>query len=334
MTDLLVGRAFSVGGRRVYEDRLITETITLASDRMLTLAIVADGEGGEGRGDRAAQIAVDAVLSHLRENTKRDGVTALLSAAMEHASEQVHSFAWEQRPDEVRTTLTVAAVSEENVLFIGNIGNGGVYLHRLDEPDSGLRKLTQDHTLFNSQMFEGASRERLQRKHEDQSPSLMRVLGRQLDVEPDMGIYLDIDNYLRANQRGVGGLELRPGDSILVCSDGLFSQSENGDRQLVTEGEVAEILSLEEGDSAARMLVNLANSREPGDNISAAVLQLPDPRRKEVKQRRRIVNVGVVGTVAAFMVAALLFTVFRQGQQIDAISQLATQQAEFAVFEQ
>ena len=64
------------------------------------------------------------------------------------------------------------------------------------------------------------------------------------------------------------GLEVRPGDRMLVCCDGLSN--------LVEDAEILRIVRSEPLDAVPQKLVDLANDRGGDDNITVIVLQVGD----------------------------------------------------------
>ncbi|NDJ53373.1 MAG: protein serine/threonine phosphatase 2C family protein [Chloroflexi bacterium] len=330
---LVYGQGFSIGGGQIYEDRVVVKAVTLSDGTNIVVAIVADGYGGEGLGDRAAQVAVDSVVAYLEQAVYEDNLPLILYAAIEYAGDVVNRLAWDHRPAEIGTTLTIAAVTESNTLHVANIGNGRVYLHSLDHPELGLRQLTQDHTFAHTVLRDTKPSQRRLNQTFDETSGLIRVLGPRAEVHPDIGIYLDTDNSQVAEQTGILGVELLPGDSVLVTTDGLTRWSDSSRSTAVTDDEIKEVLATEEGDTAANMLVTMANARASDDNVSVAVLQVPDPRRVARKRVNRAIVFGAIAALVTVLVGILLFALQQQGRQVDAIAALATQQAEFSIFE-
>jgi serine/threonine protein phosphatase PrpC len=59
MTGVVLGSDTNPGGRRYNEDRVNVEFVTTHAGLRLAVAVLADGVGGEARGERASQLAID-----------------------------------------------------------------------------------------------------------------------------------------------------------------------------------------------------------------------------------------------------------------------------------
>ena len=227
------------------------------ADDVLGLYIVADGVGGQARGEVASKEAVEQVhnwvLSHrsLIENYKKTPeesyvfkIRRMLESGIQSACYMVFGIS-DQIGDgrKMATTMSVALFIE-NVLFIGQVGDSRIY--RLREGE--ILQLTEDHTLLNYKLKQGliTPEEAVNFKKKN---VITRAVGHMDYVEPDIFHY---------------GVE--SGDRYLLCSDGLHGYFHNLD-------EIAEILS-DELPSVPGKFIELANSRGGKDNITAIVLEL------------------------------------------------------------
>ncbi len=238
MTVLRSGSATDVGRvRRVNQD------LPLESPNLFA---VADGMGGHVGGEVAAQVAVDALLQVFsREPTK-----AGLEAAFTKANEAV----WQesQEHSELRgmgTTLTAVALVGDaqgrDTLALANVGDSRAYLFS----DHHLVQVTADHSLAEERMRHGEMSEEEAAVH-PQRHILTRALGISTEVETDMW-----------------ELQLRSGDRIILCSDGLSNELSNE--------QMAEVLATEpDPDVAAHQLVELANEHGGADNITVIVVDV------------------------------------------------------------
>jgi protein phosphatase len=115
-----------------------------------------------------------------------------------------------------------------------------------------LQQLTSDHSLVAEQVRHGLITHQQAAVSELQSV-LTRALGIAEDVEID-----------------TAEIELFPGDSLLLCSDGLT--------RMVPEDEMAGILGhAHDVRRAAERLVNKANESGGQDNITVVVIHVPGP---------------------------------------------------------
>lgn len=201
---------------------------------------VADGMGGHNGGETASAGARDGLVSLLEG--KQPSVDALRTAF----KAVNHRLYLQQQEDEslsgMGTTLSVVWLSE-NYVYIGHVGDSRVYLLR----DGEFRQVTDDHSLV-------AELERLgQLTHEQALHHPMKnVITRAVGTEET------IDTDLMVEER-------RKGDTWLICSDGLTG--------MVSDKSIEAIISANEVEKAAELLVEAARKGGGRDNISVALVR-------------------------------------------------------------
>ena len=141
MPKLIADSHYDIGGYRdVYEDRVGTRHMTTAGGLKLTIGVVCDGVGGENKGERAAQTALDALFSYV-EKSRETNIPQLLTNAVQFANKAVYQLQRETRGS--TTTLTTAVVDESSMkLYVANVGDSRVYLCR----NQKLTQLSIDHS--------------------------------------------------------------------------------------------------------------------------------------------------------------------------------------------
>jgi serine/threonine protein phosphatase PrpC len=211
------------------------------------LLMVADGMGGSQAGEVASRITTDTVVRQYRNEGHEGAVSALLSA-ITLANEAVHRESV-THPDRggMGTTCT-AAVVRDRELYIGHVGDSRAYLVR----GGGIRQLTQDHSLV-------AQLVREQQITEEQA----RVDPRRNVVTRSVGVGSEVQVDAWRHDE-----PLEPGDTIVLCTDGLHG--------VVVNDEIAEIASGPDLEDACRRLVALANERGGPDNITVVLARLED----------------------------------------------------------
>jgi len=216
--------------------------------------IVADGMGGHAVGEKASAKAVqDIPLTYLK-HVVQEGTIAAIRRSFTEANQTI--FAIGQNNPEFKglgTTGTAIFVRQEGV-WIGHVGDSRAYRIR----DGHVQQLTFDH----SWVWEVARRQGID---PDQLGDFKRnVIIRSLG--PDEEVEVDIE----------GPHPLMPGDSYLLCSDGLTNE--------VTADELGAVVSTFTPEEACHYLVNLANIRGGKDNITCLIVQVPGTNAPGVSQ--------------------------------------------------
>src|SRR5450759_1778024 len=85
MATAVLGSDTNPGGRTYNEDRVEVQHITTRGGQALSVAVLADGVGGEARGERASQLAIDTFLASMRQGESTD-ILALMVTAIKEAN--------------------------------------------------------------------------------------------------------------------------------------------------------------------------------------------------------------------------------------------------------
>jgi len=213
-----------------------------------SLFVVADGMGGAAAGEVAAHMAVELVAEPFVTRPPGDAPPesgaglASLVAAIERANREIHQAA-KRTPGWKGMGTTVAAVLTcGRRAALAHAGDSRVYRLR----GRRLDLLTEDHSLWNDLVRAGT----LDPDHPEEF-ALGHVITRALGTEP----VVEVDARLVA---------LEPGDTFLICSDGLHG--------VVPHAELlAVLLEHEHLDDAADRLVELANEKGAPDNVTAVL---------------------------------------------------------------
>ena len=238
MTVLRSGSATDVGRVRTVNQDLPLERPNLYA--------VADGMGGHVGGEVAARVAVET----LEQAFERVPTAAGLQEAISEANAAVwHESQVNADLRGMGTTLTAAALvggaGGHDVLALANVGDSRAYVFSEDR----LVQVTDDHSLAEERMRQGEMTEEEAAVH-PQRHILTRALGVSSEVEADMW-----------------ELELRSGDRLVLCSDGLSNE--------VGTDEMADILrTVGDPGGAARRLVEAANEHGGADNITVVVVDV------------------------------------------------------------
>lgn len=230
--------------RDANEDALLA----LGADDRLLIA-VADGMGGHRAGEVASAIAVAALQEALEEAASDAPADAVLAQAVERANRAIwDAAAADAEKEGMGTTLVCALVKPSGEVVIANVGDSRAYAVSNGE----ARLLTIDHTWVSEQVLLGqmSEREALQSPYRN---LLTRSLGGTPRVRVDV----------------FTGLQLAPGDALVLCSDGVTGYLDAGDFSTVLQ-------AVPDAQRAAERLVQLAVRRGGADNATAVVVRRTD----------------------------------------------------------
>lgn len=245
LLDLTVARAWSGSdGAENPEDMRQFDL----GDRGLVL-VVSDGMGGALAGDVASQMAVEAVRDTLL-NSSSDGVGCdenaelvdCLKFATLQANRNIHYRSLEDsRCSGMGATLTGAAVKGDKLDLV-QVGDSRAYVMRGQQ----IRLATKDQSLVQQLVDVGQISEEEAETHMFRNV-ILQALGAQNELTP-----------------ATARIQLRDGDTLLLCSDGLSGKLRNEEiRQIVAEaGDLA---------TAASALIQAANDRGGEDNITVVL---------------------------------------------------------------
>jgi protein phosphatase len=222
-------------------------------ERVWGLYIVADGMGGHAGGEVASDLAIrgaaETILAEylapvLGSSPPEDeaALQEVLRKAVGRANEYVRGEA-QARGNDMGTTITMALVVRDRA-YVANVGDSRTYLLR----DGALRRISKDHSLVMRLVDLGQIRDEDVYSH-PQRNAVLRSLGDKSEVEIDVFVE-----------------RLRPGDTLLLCSDGQWEMTR--DEQMARI--VADAPSAQE---AAEALVAAANAAGGEDNIASIVVR-------------------------------------------------------------
>lgn len=297
---LAYGHKQAQGRRPNMEDALQVERISTGGGLPLTVAIVADGIGGNAFGELASAHTVQILFDAIRQSPVNDPVhiPTMLQYALEGANRQVYE---EGRKDKEKqgmgSTAVVAAVYEQH-LYLANVGDSRAYLVRKGE----IHQLTQDHTWAREMISQGKLKPKEAETHY-KAGELVRSIGYLPEVKVDTGIYFPDHQVSEEQAEQQPYLQLEQGDRVVLCSDGLVKEHHNGAGFYVTGPEIVTTVGQYDPPKAAEALVKRAIGRNADDNVSAIVLETPGSQRVVPYQKYALYAGGGLG---AFIVLVLM----------------------------
>ena len=211
------------------------------------LFAVCDGMGGAAAGEVASQMAVDTIHEMMQNGGKprdRDHFARRLVRSIEEAGSRIFAAAKMDRSRRgMGTTSTVAGLVDKT-LFVGQVGDSRAYVLRGDQ----FALITKDQSLVN-QLIEAGQLTEEEAEAFEHSNIILQALGTTEDVTVDLTF-----------------LELRRGDRLLMCSDGLSG--------LVHGDMIKEVVkSSRDLIDCANQLIAMANAGGGHDNITVVLAE-------------------------------------------------------------
>src|SRR3954452_20524630 len=230
------------------------EDAAYASPRM---AAIADGLGGAAPGEVASRAVVDA-LARLDERRADGALETALQGAVSQSNGAISSMAASD-PDMagMSTTLTAVALADDERLVVTNIGDSRTYLLR----DGELTQLTRDDSLVQMLVDSGQITAEEARRHPHRSVVLDALAGQERREAP------------------LTSVEARPGDRLLLCSDGLSD--------VVEDDAIGAALAITSRRACSDRLIELALAAGGKDNISVVVADVVWQREGPGRWARR-----------------------------------------------
>lgn len=213
-------------------------------------AIVADGLGGHGDGDKASKTAVNTIIGCIKEFTEEKLTEAKLTEWFEEANQKVLSMQTEEC--RMKTTLALLCIDEEEHLaMLSHLGDSRIYHFE----NGKCAFYTFDHSVSRMAVLTGEISMQDVRFHTDRN-KLLKAIGKSKDVKAETRV-IPLNEYAD--------------HAFLLCSDGFW--------EYVTEEEMertlADAWTVEDWLDRMRAVLK-QKAKEKNDNNSAIAIWLRD----------------------------------------------------------
>ncbi|MCR4901916.1 MAG: Stp1/IreP family PP2C-type Ser/Thr phosphatase [Butyrivibrio sp.] len=203
--------------------------------------IVADGMGGHNAGDYASRFTVETIVSEI-ENSFEHNSVKILEHAIKVANTKLREKAAEDTSLYGMGTTVVVATFIGRFLQVANVGDSRLYVI-----NDKITQITRDHSLVEEMVRMGGIDRETARCSLDKN-IITRAIGA-LDT-------VDVDFF---------EVELKVGDMVLMCSDGLTNMLEDQEIHQIVDGQ-RDIVE------KAQKLVECANNNGGKDNIAVILI--------------------------------------------------------------
>ena len=213
------------------------------------LFTVADGMGGHNAGDYASSHAVRILVDEIREDADYNPVK-VIRHAIETANTEIRNRAQEDENLRGMGTTMVVATIVDQYAYVANVGDSRLYLigHEINQ-------VTEDHSYVAAMMRAGELTEEQARNHPEKNV-ITRAIGVAWEVKAD---FFEVD--------------LKPGDKVMMCSDGLSN--------MIEDQRLYDVISSNSVEDSVRILIDEAKENGGYDNITVIVIE---PRIEEVNE--------------------------------------------------
>lgn len=245
-------------------------------DSELGLYVVCDGMGGHAAGEVASKLACEVIQRELKSVAKqrqqyltsgRNADAKLLRKSVENAIVTACKEVYKKGSKSpelagMGTTCTTVLMIGNSKAILGHVGDSRLFVCR----QGTLHQLSDDHTYVNELLRRGALTKEQAANHPHGN-----VLSRALGVQPSIAV----DTMI---------FDLDPGDTYLLCSDGLHNYFSNWE-------ELAYYMQAANLEQGLGTLVDLALERGGHDNTTGVMFRVggaPPPPDDAVAAEQRI----------------------------------------------
>ncbi|MBI2002368.1 MAG: Stp1/IreP family PP2C-type Ser/Thr phosphatase [candidate division NC10 bacterium] len=229
----------------------------------LGLYVVADGMGGHAAGEVASRLAVDTIREWMAKYLGGADVALVgspvatcsreancLLSSIRLANRVIYGAAQGRREYAGMGTTLVSVLAVDDHVALAHVGDSRIYRIREDQ----IAQLSRDHSLVQQQVEHGIISP--EEAHASQYRHLItRALGLKESVEVDLE-----------------EVAARPGDVLLLCSDGLSDLLEDEEMLAIAREHTGDL------EKACQSLVDRANYKGGDDNITALLVQAREGR--------------------------------------------------------
>ena len=228
------------------EDRFIAQTVL---QKRYILACVIDGVGGYEGGEIASDLAHDSIQNYLQKPFTE--VISALKNALTAANEKIYKKKLaENEINEMACVLTLTLADiKENKFYYAHVGDTRLYLLR----DNSLVKVTKDHSFVGFLEDSGRLSEEAAMNHPKRN-EINKALG------------FDEQQFLQPDYIETGESPFLPGDTLLLCSDGLSDMLNN---KIMTSILTSDKNLKEKG----KAFIKAANDAGGKDNITVVLVK-------------------------------------------------------------
>lgn len=239
-----------IGRRReINQDYMFTSETAVGN--LPNLFLVADGMGGHKAGDYASRFTVEKIIEFISRSGEKEPVALMKEAVTDANTMLLHEANEDTLKSGMGTTIVAATIDGEK-LYTANVGDSRLYVINHEE----ITQITRDHSLVAEMVRLGEMNKEEAKEHPDKN-----IITRAIGVLPEVAV-----DFFETN--------LKSGDTVLMCSDGLTNMIEDEEIKRIVLGQ-RDIVE------KAEKLVETANLNGGRDNITVVLVE---PFSDEMKE--------------------------------------------------
>ena len=226
----------------------------------ILLAVISDGIGGHRGGEIASEMTVNYISQFLSQSGIQTPLDSLREAIC-YASNLVFEEAESANGIRGMGATTAVAWVIGRKLYTSHVGDSRIYLIR----NKQIFQLSMDHSWVQEAIDMGILTAAEAKRHPN-AHVIRRYLGSPKPPDVDQRMYL---NHLESDHDALEnqGLVLKPGDRILLTTDGITDLLEND--------ELLALFENNEIDACVNKTIEVANERGGFDNLSIIAIEIP-----------------------------------------------------------
>ena len=231
--------------RKNNEDTFIAEPVY--NDQLIAACVI-DGVGGYSGGELAARLTREAIIDRL--SIVSNDIINTMRGALVFANEKIYNEKQvSEQNDQMACVVTLALADvSNNKFYYAHVGDTRLYLLR----DKTLVKVTSDHSIVGFLEESGRLSEEAAMNHPKRNE-----INKALGFEAHIGAKNDFIE--------TGESPFLPGDTILLCSDGLSD--------MIGSSDITSILNTDESlEAKSKALIDAANDAGGNDNITVVLV--------------------------------------------------------------
>ncbi len=231
--------------RKSNEDTFIAKPV--CNDQLIAACVI-DGVGGYAGGELAAGLAREAIIDHL--NIVSNDILNIMKGALAFANEKIYKEKQVSKQNGQMACVVTLALADviNNKFYYAHVGDTRLYLLR----DKTLVKVTRDHSIVGFLEESGRLSEEAAMNHPKRNE-----INKALGFEAQIGVKNDFIE--------TGESPFLPGDTILLCSDGLSD--------MIGSSDITSILITDNSlEAKSQALIDAANDAGGTDNITVVLV--------------------------------------------------------------